>query len=40
MISAEQWIPADGLTLEPNAMNAAKEQKMLSIDRRSRCGKN
>lgn len=27
MISAEQWIPADGLTLEPNAMNAAKEQK-------------
>ena len=27
MISAEQWIPADGLTLEPNAMNAAKEQE-------------
>lgn len=27
MISAEQWIPADGLTLEPNAMKAAKEQE-------------
>lgn len=27
MISAEQWIPADGLTLEPNAMTAAKEQE-------------
>lgn len=27
MISAEQWIPADGLTLEPNAMAAAKEQE-------------
>ena len=27
MILAEQWIPADGLTLEPNAMNAAKEQE-------------
>lgn len=27
MISAEQWIPADGLMLEPNAMNAAKEQE-------------
>lgn len=27
MISAEQWMPADGLTLEPNAMKAAKEQE-------------
>ena len=27
MISAEQWLPADGLTLEPNAMKAAKEQE-------------
>ena len=27
MISAEQWIPADGSTLEPNAMTAAKEQE-------------
>ena len=32
MISAEQWIPADGLTLEPNAMKAAKEQdKCLAL---------
>ncbi len=27
MISAEQWLPADGLMLEPNAMKAAKEQE-------------
>ena len=27
MISSEQWLPADGLTLEPNAMKAAKEQE-------------
>lgn len=27
MILAEQWLPADGLMLEPNAMNAAKEQE-------------
>lgn len=27
MISAEQWLPADGLTLEPNAIKAAKEQE-------------
>lgn len=31
MISAEQWIPADGLTLEPNAMTAAKEQEKCLV---------
>ena len=26
MISIDAWIPSDGLTLEPNALRAAKEQ--------------
>ena len=26
MISSDAWLPADGLTLEPNALRAAKEQ--------------
>ena len=40
MISAEQWIPADGLTLEPNAMKAAKEQdKCLALTASPGAGK-
>ena len=31
MISAEQWMPADGLTLEPGAMKAAKEQEKCLV---------
>lgn len=27
MITIEQWQPADGLVLEPNAMRAATEQE-------------
>lgn len=27
MISVEQWEPADGLTLEPNALKAVLEQE-------------
>lgn len=32
MISAEKWLPADGLVLEPNALRAAKEmQKCMAL---------
>ena len=40
MISSEQWLPADGLTLEPNAMKAAKEQeKCLALTAGPSAGK-
>lgn len=31
MISAERWSPADGLTLEPNAMAAATETRAFKF---------